>query len=833
MVTHRLSLEHELYTIYSVCLKLQPVLPSLRKTMLQTHLTSSFTKLSTKLLLTAAIALSLSACQSTGTEDEQSIAKQTGSALTLKSIYQDKAFKSEKIGQIRWLKDGSGYLAIEDSKESEASDIEIKSEHEQKDQAVHEENISKDIVRYDSKTLTRTVLVTAKQLTPQGAEAALTIDDYLFSKDNSKLLIYTNSEKVWRSNSRGDYWLFDFSNNKLSQLGGKNVAKSQLMFAKFSPDNKQVAYVLNNNIYVQSLNDMSITQLTNSAGNGIINGLFDWVYEEEFMIRDGFRWSPDSKKIAYWQLDTSGSKDFIMINNTDALYPTLTKFPYPKVGEDNALAKVGIVNLASKKTIWTKLPNNSRNMYIPRMNWSGNSSEILVQHVNRKQDTNHLYLANVTSGKVKLVMTEQEENFLDFFDDARWLDKGNSFIWTSERSGWRHLYRISRDGKTVTNLTEGEFDITSIKAVDEKSGWLYFIASPTNVSQRYLYRSKLDGSLSNQRVTPTEYAGFNQYQMAENGSWAIHSYSSFTKPTSKYLVSMPADDNVSSAEQNLHEKKHSLMTNDKLKAKLAQLDIAQTEFFQVKAQDGLVLDGYITRPANFDASKKYPIIFYVYGEAWGQTVQDKWRGNAFIWDQMLTQQGFIVASVDNRGTRAPKGQEWRKSIYGGVGILSSRDQSDALKAMAKRWSYIDTDRVGIWGHSGGGSMTLNMLFRYPEQYHVGISSAPVVDQLLYDTIYQERYSGLLEDHAEGYKQGSPITHAENLQGKLLLVHGTGDDNVHYQGSERLINKLVEYNKQFEFMSYPNRSHSLREGKGTTLHYKTMKTEFFKENLLEK
>ncbi|KGJ90417.1 S9 family peptidase [Colwellia psychrerythraea] len=798
--------------------------------MLHTHLTSSLTKLSAKLLLTAAIALSLSACQSTTSDDKKSTAKQTDSALTLKSIYQDKAFKSETIGQIRWLKDGSGYLSIEDSEadkiEASESDTNRNSKNSS-DSSESKEEANKEIVQYDSKTLTRTVLVTAKQLTPTGAKKALEIDDYTFSDDRSKLLIYTNSKKVWRSKSRGDYWLFDFSNNKLSQLGGKDVADSQLMFAKFSPDAKQVAFVLNNNIYVQNLNDMAISQLTNSAGNGIINGLFDWVYEEEFMIRDGFRWSPNGKKIAYWQLDTSGSKDFIMINNTDELYPTLTKFPYPKVGEDNALAKVGVVDLNSKKTTWTKLPNNSRNMYIPRMNWSGNSTEILVQHVNRKQDTNHLYLANVNSGKVKLVMTEKEESFIDFVDDARWLDKGNSFIWTSERSGWRHLYRISRDGKTITNLTNGDFDITSIKAVDEKSGWLYFIASPTNVAQRYLYRSKLDGSLSNQRVTPDEYAGFNQYQMAENGSWAIHSYSSFAEPTSKYLVSIPVTSN------SVHLKKHTLMTNDKLKAKLAKLDIGQTEFFQVKAQDGLVLDGYITRPANFDASKSYPIIFYVYGEAWGQTVQNKWRGNAFMWDQMLTQQGYIVASVDNRGTRAPKGQEWRKSIYGGVGILSSRDQSDALKAMTERWSYIDSDRVGIWGHSGGGSMTLNMLFRYPEQYHVGISSAPVADQLLYDTIYQERYSGLLEDHADGYKQGSPITHAANLQGKLLLVHGTGDDNVHYQGSERLINKLVEFNKQFEFMSYPNRSHSLREGEGTTLHYKTMKTEFFKENLLEK
>ncbi|MCP4254499.1 MAG: S9 family peptidase [Candidatus Scalindua sp.] len=783
-----------------------------------TTLPQFLTKFSAKLLLSAALTLPLIACQNIDAENAPVLQAST-TQLSLKSIYQDKEFKSERIGQIRWLKDGSGYLAIESQKNNKENDSKDK------------KSSNKEIVQYDSNTLTRTVLVTAEQLTPAGAKKALSIDNYIFSDDRSKLLIYTNSKKVWRSKSRGDYWLFDFDKNTLAQLGGKDVASSQLMFAKFSPDASKVAFVLNSNIFVQNLTNMNITQLTNSAENGIINGLFDWVYEEEFTIKDGFRWSPDGKKIAYWQLDTSGSKDFIMINNTDELYPTLTKFPYPKVGEDNALAKVGIVNLANQKTTWAKLPKNSRNMYIPRMNWSGNSAEVLVQHVNRKQDTNHLYLANATSGKVKLVMTEQEESFLDFFDDARWLDKGNSFIWTSERSGWRHLYRISRDGKTVTNLTQGEFDITQIKAVDEKSGWLYFIASPKDVAQRYLYRSKLDGSLSNQRVTPQEYTGFNQYQMAENGRWAIHSHSSFAQPTSKYLVNIPA--NNSTTGKGIHQKKHTLMSNDKLNAKLAQLDIAQTEFFQVTAQDGVVLDGYITRPANFDENKSYPIIFYVYGEAWGQTVQDKWRGNAFIWDQMLTQQGFIVASVDNRGTRAPKGQAWRKSIYGGVGILSSRDQSDALKAMAKRWSYIDTDRVGIWGHSGGGSMTLNMLFRYPEQYHAGISSAPVADQLLYDTIYQERYSGLLEDHAEGYKKGSPITHAENLQGKLLLVHGTGDDNVHYQGSERLINKLVEFNKQFEFMSYPNRSHSLREGKGTTLHYKTMKTDFFKEHLLAK
>jgi len=753
----------------------------------------------------------LIACQSTSDNTKVAVKEDKNSSnLTLERIYKDYEFSSDRIGRIRWLTDGSGYTAIE------------KSAATKKNEDGKEVSIGKDIVVYNPESLARKVLVSAQQLTPVDSEKSLSIDNYIWSNDRQKLLIYTNSKKVWRSNSRGDYWLLDLADNKLTQLGGKNVKDSSLMFAKFSKDASKVAYVVENNIYVETLDNKIIKQLTNDAGKGIINGLFDWVYEEEFTIKDGFRWSPDGSKIAYWQLDTSGSKDFIMINNTDELYPTLTKFPYPKVGEANALAKVGIVDISTAKTTWTQLPNNSREMYIPRMNWSGNSEQVLVQHVNRKQDTNHLYLANASDGKISKIMTEKEESFLDFFDDARWLDEGESFIWTSERSGWRHLYRISRDGKSVINLTKGDFDITAIQAVDEKNGWLYYMAAADNVAQRYLFRSKLDGSINHQRITPEKFSGSNRYQMSDDGQWAIHSHSTFNQPTQKRLIKV-----------NDHHEQHMMMDNKKLIDQLEKLNRPSHEFFQVTAQDGIVLDGYIMRPADFDASKKYPIIFYVYGESWGQTVQDSWRGNSYLWDQMLTEQGYIVASIDNRGTRAPKGRSWRKSIYGAVGVLSSRDQSDALKAMAKRWDYIDTDRVGIWGHSGGGSMTLNMMFRYPEQYHVGISLAPVPDQRLYDTIYQERYSGLLPDHEEGYKQGSPITHAKNLKGKLLLVHGTGDDNVHYQGAERLINELVKHNRQFQFMSYPNRSHGLWEGEGTTLHLKTLKTDYLNHHLMNK
>ena len=751
-----------------------------------------------------AISISLIACQNT-TNKTSVMNKTASTALTVERIYQNKEFKSQWLGQIRWLEDGSGYTAIENSKESQNDD--------------KKQNTGKEIVLYNPNTLERNVLVSVAQLTPDGINKPLSIDDYLWSDDRTQLLIFTNSQKVWRSKSRGDYWVLNMTSGQLQQLGGKNVKESSLMFAKFSPDGKKVAYVFDNNIYVETLSNNSITQLTSDAGNGIINGLFDWVYEEEFSIRDGFRWSPDGKSIAYWQLDTKGSTDFIMINNTDELYPTLIKFPYPKVGEQNALANIGIVNIVNKKTVWAKLPNNSRDMYIPRMNWSENSEQILIQYLNRKQDTNKLFLTDIKSGDVKLILTEQEDTFLDFVDDARWLKGGKAFIWKSERSGWRHIYKVSRDGSTMVNLTAGAFDIINIETVDEKNGWVYFIASPDNMAQRYLYRSKLDGSLSNQRVTPEEFSGMNSYQMSPDGQWAIHSYSNFSTPEQKSLIKV---------EQ--HQSKQLLMENTVLHSKLAALNKPQHEFFQVTAQDGVILDGYIMRPANFDASKKYPIIFYVYGEPVGQTALDKWRGNSYLWDTMLTEQGFIVASIDNRGTPTPKGRTWRKSIYGAVGILSSRDQSDALKAMTKRWSYIDSNRVGIWGHSGGGSMTLNMLLRYPDLYKMGISIAPVADQRLYDSVYQERYSGLLSDYADGYKEGSPITHAKNLQGKLLLIHGTGDDNVHYQGTERLINEFVKHNRQFDFMSYPNRSHSLREGDGTTVHLKTMMTNYFNKHL---
>lgn len=748
-------------------------------------------------------------------EDPAVTAPASGPRLTLEDIFSEKAYEPEEPGAIKWLADGSGYTALETNAAFE--DVEP-----EKDEEGEDIEPPQDIVFYDPETLDRSILISISQLTPEGADRALVVDDYSWSDDRSKLLIYTNSKKVWREKSRGDYWLLNLDDDSLIQLGGDDTAPSTLQFAKLSSDGANVAYVRENNIYVQDLGDRSIRQLTTDASENIINGVMSWAYEEEFQIRDGFRWSPNGERIAFWQFDTSGVRDFLLINNTDELYPTTTRIPYPKVGETISAARLGIVSLGSGETVWLRLPGDPRQMYVPRMDWANNSVDLLVQHLNRKQDTNTVYSADVRSGEVTRVMAEEELHYIEDVVDVKWLEEADDFTWLSERSGWRHIYRVSRDASSVVDLTPGEFDVIEVSKVDAATGFVYFTASPEHMEQRFLYRAPLAGGGPLERITPDSFAGTNSYDVSDDARFAIHTHSSFTQPPQYRLVSLPA-----------HEVKHVLEDNQALIDKLASLNLGEHEFFRVDARDELALDGFIMRPSGFHPDQSYPIVNYVYGEVAGQTVRDNWGGTRHLWHFYMAQEGFVVASVDNRGTRAPRGREWRKSVYGAIGVLASRDQSDSLAAMAERWPYIDDQRVGIWGHSGGGSMTLNMLFRYPGQYHVGVSRAPVADQRLYDAIYQERYSGLLEEYADAYVEASPITHAENLQGKLLLIHGTGDDNVHYQGSERLINELVKHNKQFDFMSYPNRSHSIREGEGTELHMYTMMSRHFKEHLMDR
>jgi dipeptidyl-peptidase-4 len=730
------------------------------------------------------------------------------SLLTVDSLF---TYRTRSLGPVQWQKDGSGYLALEPSPTKKNF---------------------QDIVRYDVATGDRTVKVSAEKLTPAGAADPLSVEEFSMTADEQKILIFTESARVWRSNTRGDYWVLDLKANSLQKLGGPDAKPSTLMFAKFSPDGQRVGYVRENNVYVENLSgDSKITKLTTDGSRYIVNGTFDWVYEEELFCRDGFRWSPDSKQIAYWQLNSEGVKEMTLINNTSALYPVTTTFPYPKAGETNSGARVGIINANGGPTRWIEIPGDPRNNYLPRMDWAANSSEVVIQQLNRRQDTNIVFLAEASTGKARPVLTEKDEAWVDTawgdidwdktglaFGDVEWLDGGKRFLWASERDGWRHIYSVSRDGSDVKTITPGNYDVISVERVDAQNGWLYFLASPENATQRYLYRVRIDGTGKEERLTPANVPGVHSYNISPRGDFALHVYSSFNTVPVTEVVRLPQ-----------YAVARTLIDNKQVQDRLAQLKQTPSEFFKVDIGDGVQLDGWMMKPHDFDSQKRYPVLFYVYGEPWGQTVMDSWGGRNRLWHQMLAQQGYIVMSVDNRGTPAPRGRAWRKIIYRKMGIVNSGDQAAAARAIAK-WPFVDPARIGIWGWSGGGSSTLNAMFRYPDVYATGVSVAPVPDLHYYDTIYQERYCGLPKDHPEEWKQSSPITFAGQLKGNLLVVHGTGDDNVHYQGTEALINALVAANKQFSMFSYPNRSHGIFEGPGTQRHLFGMLTRYLNERL---
>ena len=705
----------------------------------------------------------------------------------IERIFGTSDFQVPRFGPARWLLDGTAYTTVERS--AEHADV-------------------RDIVRYDAASGARTVLIEGSRLTPEGAGEPLPIDDYVWSLDGKRLLLFTNSKRVWRQNTRGDYWVFDISARTLRPLGGRSPASS-LMFAKFSPDGTKVAYVRANNIYVEHLETGEITQLTSDGSETTINGTSDWVYEEELGIRDGFRWSPDGTQIAYWQFDTTGVGIFTLLNNTDTLYPVVTRIPYPKVGTTNSAARIGVVGVRTKQTQWVKTPGDPRNTYLARLEWRDDET-LAIQQLNRLQNQNELLLADTRSGDVRIVFRDTSHAWVEVMDEVPWIDGGNAFLWLSERDGWRHLYRVPREGGEPALVTRFDADVTDLAGIDEERGVVYFIASPRDATRRYLCRARLDGTGVPEQVTPPSQPGTHGYDVAPGGRLAFHTYSRFDRP--------PRVDVVELSE---HRSLRALTDVSALENTLAASNLGRegrgVEFFQVEVGAGVTLDGWMLKPPAFDVSRRYPVIVFVYSEPASQTVLDRWGGNRMLFHRALADAGYIVLSVDNRGTPAPKGVAWRKIIYGSVGDLSSREQDAALRALSVTHPFIDRERIGIWGWSGGGSATLNAMFRFPHTYHVGVSVAPVPDQQLYDTIYQERYMGLPTDNAEGYRIGSPINFAEGLKGKLLIVHGTGDDNVHAQGTERLANRLIALGKSFDMMLYPNRTHAIAEGEGTSVH----------------
>lgn len=699
-------------------------------------------------------------------------------------------------GNFKWSNDGKSYYRIQ----------------------------AEGIVQYTLPENDAKVLISKEQLTPNQSTAPLEVSYFVFSEDEQKVLLFTNTARVWRINTKGDYWVLNMATGALQQIG-QTMPESSLMFAKISPDGKLAAYVSENNIYVEDLSTSKIKALTTDGSVTLINGTFDWVYEEEFACRDGFRWSPDSKSIAYWQIDASDIKKFYMINNTDAIYSELVPLEYPKVGETPSACKVGVVNVDDAKTTWMNIPGDARQHYLVRMEFIPSTEKLLIQQLNRKQNQSKLFIAEPKTGTSRLIQQEEDAAWVDIYQAGNkytvdftnnfiWNNEGKNILWATEKDGWRHLYNVSLEGKKEQLITKGAYDFIDLSFIDTKKGYVYFMASPNNATQSYLYKTKLNGKGKLELVSPKALEGTHNYNVSPTGAFAIHSFSNhFTKPASE-IISLANHESVN--------------TEGSIEANLSKLEETPgVEFIKVTTSEGVEMDGWMVKPTNFDATKKYPVVFYVYTEPAGTTVNDTYgAGRNRNYNGNMADDGYIYISLDNRGTPAPKGREWRKSIYRNIGRINIKDQALAAQEILK-WSFVDADRVAVWGHSGGGAATLNLLFQYPEIYKTGIAMAAITNQLTYDNVYQERYMGLPQENLEDFVNGSPVTYAENLQGNLLYIHGTGDDNVHYQNAEILVNELVKHNKQFQFMPYPNRTHGIREGEGTTEHLRTLFTNYLK------
>lgn len=722
-------------------------------------------------------------------------AKPDPAQLTLARIFTDKEFDEEKMPSLKWSKKSDSYFTLE--KPAEGKD-------------------GKDLVQNHVESGKQTILASARALTPKGEKKPLIVDSFEFNADESKALLFTNTKKVWRKNTRGDYWLLDLASKTLTKLGG-DAAPSTLMFAKFSPDGSRVAFVRKNNLHVQNLADLKITSLTTDGSDTLINGTSDWVNEEELSLRDCYRWSPDGKQLLLWQFDTKDVKRFWLVNQTDGAYQRFTTFPYPKAGEKNSATRLGIIAATGGTITWLKVPGDPREHYLPHAEWTPDGKAVLLQQFNRLQNTLHVMLADPITSETRLILTETDTAWIDNDNPIRWI--GDDFLWLSERTGWRHAYRANLAGE-LKLLTKGEYDVIEVTAVNNvKNGALYFYASPENPTQRYLYQVSLEGGSEAQRLSPANQPGTHTYHLSEDTLWAVHTHSTFSSPPMVDLVSLPE-----------HRPLRQLKPQTKLREKLAALSLPKTQLLRVDIGEGIQADAWIMTAAHLDPQKKHPLLMNVYGEPAGQTVKDSWGGQKMLWHAMLAQQGYVIASVDTRGTPAPKGREWRKAAHLQLGILNAREEAAGVRALLQQFTFLDPQRVGIWGWSGGGTSSLDAIFQYPDLYRAAIAVAPVPDRRLYDSIYEERYMGLPKENTKAYTAGSPITHAKSLQGHLLLIHGTGDDNVHYQGVEKLINELIDHNKRFTVMPYPNRDHAINTGKGTSRHLYELMTSYLKEHL---
>ncbi len=705
--------------------------------------------------------------------------------ITVPRIFASPDFRGGAIPQPAWLRSGSSYIDARPTKEG-----------------------GTELVKVDIATGRETTLARAEQLSAEGK--TLEVEDITLSGDEQQALLFHNSVQVWRTNTRGVFHVFDFRTGKLTPV---SAGKGLQMFAKLSPDGKQVAFVRDNDLWITTLATGKETRLTRDGGENIINGTTDWVYEEELGLRDAFRWSPDSKQIAYWRFDQSAVPAMPIVNEL-GLYPKIATLRYPKAGEPNSRVTVGVVHLGTMKTTWLTGAGPDTGQYIGRMEWVGTDS-LAIQRIPRHQTSVDVLLVSAATGKGRTVMTDRDSAYVDVENgDLRWIGTGKQqFMWLSDRTGWRQLFLYGRDGRVIRQLTTDGMDVLGVEGVDEANGYVYVNAAAPTPMERNLYRVPIAGGPMT-RMTPER--GTHAVSISPDARFLEDIHSTLNSPAVATLYSLP-DMKVIRV----------LQDNAPLKARLAQLSIAPAQFMKVPMPDGLVLDAYRIVPANFDSTKKYPVLMHVYGGPASPQVNDAWGGADELWHQSLAQQGYVVMVVDNRGS-AWRGRDFRKTTQLRLGIKESQDQIDAAKWIGRQ-SWGDASRIGIWGWSFGGSMTFLAAARGGDVFKAALVVAPVSDWGLYDTIYTERFMWTPQENAEGYRASSPQAFVSGLTARTLLVHGTGDDNVHPQNTIQLANKLEAANKAFYMLLYPGRTHSISGG-NTRIHLYESFTRFILENL---
>jgi dipeptidyl-peptidase-4 len=740
-------------------------------------------------------------------------------SLTIDRIFHSGDFQSAPMPNVHWLKDGRSYLDTRPHAGGGA-----------------------DIVRIDLATGTERVIADASSIVDANGKR-IDIEDITLSPDESKALLFHGSVRVWRQNTRGSFSILDFATGKVVSISrgesgvdtlvrrngeiitrdttqapalGQNpsfiaprVRTGLQMFAKFSPDGRQVAFVSDNDLYVTEVASGKTKRLTTDGSAEIINGTTDWVYEEELDLRDAFRWSPDSKRIAYWRFDQSGVGAF-PIENDLPTYPVVGVLRYPKAGTPNSRVKVGVLDVATARTTWMQTGADT-GVYIARMDWAGKDS-VVIQRLPRRQNRVDVLMANASTGATRTVLTDTDSAYVDVQDQPTWIGNGAQFLWITDKSGWRQVFLYDRSGRQLRQVTTDGMDVISVAGVDEKRQLVYVVAAAPTPTQRQLYVASYKQT-SVRRLT-TE-AGTHAPTIGPGALWAVDVHSTSATPATATVYELPA-----------WTKRRTLVDNAAMRANVASTG-TRTEFFRMPMPDGTQLDAFRVVPANFDSTRKYPVLMYVYGGPAAPTVNDAWGGTRELWHMLLAQRGYVIVSVDNRGA-AWRGRAFRKVTQLHLGRHESRDQIDAAKWLGRqRW--VDSSRIGIWGWSYGGYMTALSTALGGDVFRMGIAVAPVTDWRNYDTIYTERLMWTPQDNAQGYDESAPLAHVAGLRARLFVVHGTGDDNVHPQNTIQFAEKLQDAGKPFWMMLYPNRTHSISGGNAQAHLFESM-TRFVLENL---